>query len=70
MREVEFLRVGRVALVYLTPNGESAGAWDQRARQWVQLDSSYNDPIRRGIETVRTRSFELIEVPVAPPEEG
>jgi hypothetical protein len=70
MREVEFLRVGRIALVYLTPDGQRAGAWDQRSRQWVELDSSYNDAIRHGIETVRTRSFEIIEVPVAPPEEG
>jgi hypothetical protein len=70
MREVEFLKIGRIALVYLTPDGRTAGAWDQRTREWVQLDSSYNDQIRLGIEAVRTNSPALFTIPVAPPEEG
>jgi len=70
MREVEFLKIGRIALVYLTPDGSLAGAWNQRTRQWVQLDSSYNDEIRRGIETVRTGSPALFMIPVPPPEAG
>lgn len=69
-REVDFLKIGRIALVYLTPDGRTAGAWDQRTRQWVTLDSSYNAEIRLGIETVRTGSPALFTVPVAPPEEG
>jgi len=70
MREVEFLKIGRIALVYLTPDGSLAGAWNQRTRQWVQLDSSYNDEIRRGIETVRTGSPALFMIPVPPLEAG
>jgi chorismate mutase len=70
MRQVEFLKIGRVALLYLTPDGSRAGAWDQRTREWVKLDSSYNDEIRRGIETVRTGSPALFMIPVPPPEEG
>ena len=70
VREVEFLKIGRLALVYLTPDGQRAGAWDQRTREWVALDESYNDDIRLGIETVRTGSPALFTIPVPPPEEG
>lgn len=70
VREVEFLKIGRIALVYLTPDGRTAGAWDQRTRQWVPLDETYNDDIRLGIETVRTGSPALFTIPVPPPEEG
>jgi Protein of unknown function (DUF3450) len=70
MREVEFLKIGRVALIYLTPDGQHAGAWDQATRQWVELPTEYNDDIRLGIETVRTGSPALFTIPVAPPEEG
>jgi len=69
-REVEFLKIGRTALLYLTPDGRNAGAWDQRERRFVPLDSRYNDSIRLGIETVRTGSPALFMIPVAPPEEG
>lgn len=70
LRQVDFLKIGRVALLYLTPDGSRAGAWDQRTRQWVALPASYNDDIRRGIETVRTGSPALFMIPVPPPEEG
>ena len=69
-REVQMLRIGRIALVYLTPDGGTAGAWDLNSRQWVTLDSDYNDEIRAGIEAVRTGAPAQFIVPVAPPEEG
>lgn len=69
-REVEILKIGRTALLYLTPDGSRAGAWDQTAREWVPVDSSYNADIRAGIEAVRTGTPALFMIPVAPPEEG
>lgn len=69
-REVDFLRVGRVALMYLTPDGGTAGAWDQGTRQWVSLGSEYLDGIRQGIRVARTSTPELLLVPVPAPEEG
>ena len=69
-REVDVLKVGRTALVYLTPDGAQAGAWDQATRSWVPVDVSYNADIRAGIEAVRTGTPALFTIPVAPPEEG
>lgn len=69
-REVNILRLGRVALLYLTPDGNEAGAWDQSVRDWVVLDSSYNEDIRAGIEAVESGAPALFTVPVASPEEG
>ena len=70
MREVQMLRIGRVSLVYLTPDGSRAGAWNQSAREWVQLDSSAIPEIEAGIDAVRTGTPALFMTAVAPPEEG
>lgn len=69
-REVKILRIGRLALLYLTPDGNQAGAWDQDQRQWVTLDAVYNADIRAGIEAVESGAPALFTVPVASPEEG
>jgi len=69
-REVELLRVGRVALIYLTPDGNQAGAWNNEAREWVQLDASWLEDIRAGFEAYRTETPALFIVPVPAPEEG
>ncbi|MCH2555684.1 MAG: DUF3450 domain-containing protein [Alcanivorax sp.] len=37
-RDVNLLRVGRVALMYRTLDGEALGAWDPGAGQWRSLD--------------------------------
>ena len=69
-REVRILRIGRIALLYLTPDGTQAGAWDQNQGQWVTLDAAYNDEISAGIEAVESGAPALFTVPVASPEEG
>lgn len=70
-REVQILRIGRTALLYLTPDGTESGAWDQKARQWVTLDRSYNAEIRSGIQSLQAGGEPaLFFIPVAPPEEG
>lgn len=70
-REVNFLRIGRIALLYMTPDAKSVGVWDQKNRSWQQLDSDYIDPIRKGFEVVRqTGTPEMFMIPVPAPEEG
>jgi len=68
-REVELLRVGRVALIYLTPDGNQAGAWDKQNREWVRLDDSWLNDIRAGFDAYRTETPALFIVPLAAPEE-
>ena len=70
-REVKLLRIGRVALLYVTPDGTRAGAWDRRAGRWVEIDPSYVAQIQIGIQSYETEQAPatLFEVPVLPPEE-
>jgi cell division protein FtsB len=68
-RIVDVLKVGRVALVYQTSDGEETGAWDVAQGTWVELDDSYKTPIRNGIRMARKQlSVEMLTLPVAGPE--
>ena len=64
-REVDFLRLGRLALIYRTFDGSAAGVWDQRNRTWVPLDRSYEEAIKGGLRMARKQSApSLILAPV------
>ncbi|MAT92586.1 MAG: hypothetical protein CME59_08290 [Halioglobus sp.] len=69
-REVDFLRVGRIALVYQTTDGATSGAWDVTARNWVDLPAGdYDSAIRKGIRIAKKQAtIELLNMPVAAPE--
>lgn len=69
-REVEILRVGRIAMVYVTPDGSSAGAWNNDTRQWESLDATLIPEIQIGIDSYTTGQPALFMIPVAPPEEN
>lgn len=67
-RTVDFLRIGRLALLYQTLDGSRRGVWDAKARRWVELDPSYRSSIRRAIRVARERAApELLRVPVPAP---
>jgi len=69
-REVNILRVGRVALMYQTKDGEMSGAWDQQQRAWAELDSGqYRASIRDGIKIAKKQaSIGIMKMPVLSPE--
>ena len=70
-REVEMLRIGRVALLYQTPDGEESGAWDQNARAWVALGSEFRNQVRAGLRMAKKQTApDLLLLPIAAPEEG
>jgi TolA-binding protein len=70
MREVDFLRIGRVTLVYQTTDGQSQGVWDQSTGQWVALGSEYRNRIRQGLRVARRQlAPELLLMPIPAPED-
>ncbi|MCG8534932.1 MAG: DUF3450 domain-containing protein [Pseudomonadales bacterium] len=68
-REVEFLRIGRVGLMYQTLDGTELGAWNSRNRQWEPLDGRYRRDIRLGLKVARKQAApELLTLPMLAPE--
>ena len=69
-RDVNFLRVGRIALLYQTTDTEISGAWDQSSRSWVPLErGEYRNAIMKGLRIARKEaSIDLMNLPVAAPE--
>lgn len=67
---VDFLRVGRVALLYRSLDGKLTGAWDREAGQWTDLDGDHRAAIRKGLAVAREQTAPaLLELPLpaAPP---
>jgi len=69
-REVNILRVGRVALMYQTDNGEETAAFDPSTREWVTLDpSEYKSAVTKGIRVAKKQaSIDVLKLPVSAPE--
>ncbi len=68
-REVDFLRIGRVSLMYQTENAQRSGLWDQTERQWVSLPDQYRSPIKEGLRIARKEvAPNLLKLPVPGPE--
>ena len=49
-RTVNFLRIGRVGLYYLTLDGKEAGVWEQG---WHTLDDGYRQAIDKGLKVAK-----------------
>lgn len=63
-RTVEFLRVGRIALMYQTLDGRETGYWDATAKAW-QEDDDYRDEVSNGLKVARKQvAPNLIVAPV------
>ena len=63
---VDFLRFGRIALVYQSLDEQEAGAWSQDERRFVPLDSSYRSALRNGLRIARKQAApDLIRLPLA-----
>jgi hypothetical protein len=68
-RTVEFLRLGRVGLYYLTLDGAEAGVWDRDAGRWAVLDPSYREPLQQALRIARRQAPpDLVRLPVPAPE--
>jgi hypothetical protein len=70
-RTVEFLRIGRTELYYLTLDGQEAGVWNKQTRSWQVLPKDNVQMIRQGLRLARKElPPDLIRLPVAAPEEA
>ena len=64
-RAVDFLRIGRVALLYQTLDGSEVGAWNQSDRAWQTLDSGDKPAIRQGLRIAQKQvAPDLLRLPI------
>jgi hypothetical protein len=69
-RTVRFLRLGRVALVYQTLDGEETGYWDAQQKKWVR-DDSYRSAVKHGFAVAeKAIAPDLLTVPIPAPLES
>lgn len=68
-REVDFLRIGRIALMYQSLDGQELGIWNSDAGEWQPLDPAYKSKLMAGIRIAREQAApDLIKVPVPAPQ--
>lgn len=66
---VEFLRLGRVALMYRTLDDAEVGRWNKDSNSWEKLDNGYLSGVKMGISIARQQvAPDLVYVPVDAPE--
>ena len=64
-KTVDFLRFGRIALVYQSRDEETRAYWDNTKRDWVEIGDEYRRPIRDGIKMARGQAnLDLISLPI------
>lgn len=65
-RDVEFLRIGRTALMYQTRDASLQGTWNKKTRQWEELPSSYKNQVTKGLRMAKKQMApDLLLLPVA-----
>ena len=67
-REVQFLRIGRVALMYQTDDASETGRWDPESKSYVDADE-YRNEVKKGLDVALQKvAPDLLLLPVAAPE--
>jgi hypothetical protein len=68
-KTVDFLRAGRVSLMYQTLDGKETGYWDAKAKTWKK-DDDYGDAIRAGLKVAKKQAApDFVTVAVSAPKE-
>jgi hypothetical protein len=68
-RTVEFVRLGRVSLMYRTLDGSETGYWNATEKKWV-VDESYREAVEEALRVAhKDGAPELLTVPVPAPQE-
>ena len=67
-RTVDFLRVGRIALLYRSLDDSQAGAWNRETRSWEALSSDHLPALKQGFRVAKKQiAPELLTIPVPAP---
>jgi hypothetical protein len=65
-RDVDFLRVGRTALIYQTRDASLQGTWNKQSGQWEALPSSYRTQVTKGLRMAKKQlAPDLLMLPIA-----
>ena len=69
-RDVDMMRVGRIALTYQTKDRNLTGAWDRDAREWVSLTpAEYRAQVQYAMRvSAGLVAPDIIEMPITAPE--
>jgi len=68
--EVRFVRLGRVTLLYMTPDAAETGYWDMAQKAWV-ADADYNEGIHNALRmATEEATSDLIIVPIPAASQG
>ncbi|MCI2285649.1 DUF3450 domain-containing protein [Colwellia sp. MSW7] len=63
--DVDFLRVGRVSLIYQTRDGSQLGQWSESTNQWQTLSQDYRLGVNKALRIARKQlAPDLIMVPL------
>ena len=66
---VDFLRVGRVGLIYQTLDGKKIGFWNLNKKEWMPLSRSYKKAVRKALRVARKQTApDLLKLPVFTPQ--
>ena len=64
-RKVDILKVGRVALVYQTPDGEETGMYNKNTSAFEPVGDEYQASVRQGIRMARQQATQdMFSIPV------
>ncbi|WP_440056395.1 DUF3450 domain-containing protein (plasmid) [Pseudoalteromonas sp. T1lg65] len=64
-REVDFLRIGRLELLYVTKDGKKAGYWNKDSRKFESLPETNISQINKGIRIARKQlAPDMLTLPV------
>ncbi len=64
-RKVDILKIGRIALLYQTPDGQESGMWNRNEGRYMAIGDEYQASVRQGIRMARQQATQdLFSIPV------
>jgi len=62
---VEFLRSGRLSLMYVSLDGKTFGRWDKASKKYIPLEGKYKSSLKQGLRVAKKQQApSLLKIPV------